>query len=392
MRRLLVLGFLLLPLTASAAMLRAGESVDITSAVNDDAYVAGGNVRITREVAGDLAAGGGDVDVMAAVQDDVAIGGGNVRIGAPVGGDARIAGGTTTISANIDGDLVVFGGQVYVGTGVTIGGDVVFVGGQLTMNGTVNGDASLNGGRAVIDGRVNGNADISMDELSMNGTINGTTRMVVGKITIGEDAVFSKPVEYSTEGGETDFGDSAKAGATFHDDWQKERADDAAKPALIASLIGGFSVYWFLVSAVFIGVILLLASPLCRAAADKMLRRPWMSALIGLAYFILTPIAAVLLFITIIGIPLAAVVTALYFLSFLFVVPLAAVVCAYATQLYRHAKWSRWTIFFCALGYWLALFFIGWIPLFGWVANTAIVLMALGAKLSADAAVWSTTR
>lgn len=173
--------FVLMPVTAHAVVIGAGESYVLapTVAVNEDVYGAGGTVSISADVKGDVVVAGGTVSISGDVRDDVLAAGGTLTIAGTVGDDVRLVGGTTVITGVIKGDLAVAGGQVHIAGDALVSGSVLAVGGSVTIDGRVLGGIQMTGGSMVVNGVVDGPLLIKADRLS-----------------IGAGAVLSERIEY----------------------------------------------------------------------------------------------------------------------------------------------------------------------------------------------------
>lgn len=133
---------LLLPAAALAAEFHSGDQyiLERGKTVEDNLYVAGGNLNIEGDVNGDLTAMGGNINIAGNVSRGVTAGGGSINILGNVGQSVRVAGGETTISGTVGGDIIAAGGRIKILPGAIIEGDLVFAGGELENQGTVRGE------------------------------------------------------------------------------------------------------------------------------------------------------------------------------------------------------------------------------------------------------------
>jgi len=121
----------------------------------------------------------------------------------------------------------------------------------------------------------------------------------------------------------------------------------------------------------------------------KAIKAPGRSALIGLLYFVVTPVIGVLFLITVIGIPISLFIFIMYGFMIFFAKPLTAIVLAKSTEIkYAKKKWGKTKVFFSSLGYFIALKFIGIIPVIGWILVMIGVFIAFGAMLDTDWEKW----
>src|SRR5207247_8831997 len=100
-------------------------------------YVGGCTLRIDGLVNGSVVGAGGTITVSGTVIRDGMIAGGTINVSWKVGGSIRAAGGNLTLNARVEQDVVVTGGTVDIGSGGTIGRDLVIAGGTATVSAPV---------------------------------------------------------------------------------------------------------------------------------------------------------------------------------------------------------------------------------------------------------------
>jgi len=197
-----------------------------------------------------------------------------------------------------DEAIVVVNGDVTVERGRTVEG-VFIANGDARIDGRVDGDVVLAAGDALVSGRIDGDLVTFAGRARLLPTAN-----VGGDLIYGDERPRVSPA-------------ATVAGSIEKEDW--------GDSTVLFPFIGAF-VFWLAmsVSAAVLGVLLLLLAP---RAADAVFARArdriGPTIAIGLAIFIVLPLAAILAAITLVGLPLAiGVVLAL--------LPLAAV--AYVTS------------------------------------------------------------
>lgn len=120
--------------TATDDAFGAGGDVTAKNASFDHAYLAGADVTFQDSNAHDLFVAGGDVDVLSGhIADDFAGAGGHISL---------------SREAHIDGDAVIAGGNLEIKS--PIGGDLRAGGGTIELNSDVTGDVFLDGGTIII--------------------------------------------------------------------------------------------------------------------------------------------------------------------------------------------------------------------------------------------------
>ena len=283
----------LAPLTIALAVLTAapGGAQEAVHVMDRDIFAAGAELRVSGNRGGDLIAAGGNLDIQAGGALDVVAAGGEVYVSGAVGEDALLAGGSVTLSGEVAEDLILAGGQIRIERGARIGDDARIAGGDVRLDGDVGGDVAMVGGRLAIGGTVGGDVEAAGGRLEIlpGARIAGAVRFR------GEEAPVVSP--QATIGGEVDF----IAGRVYGRGWDDDRG------------LGWGGGLWLALAMIATGIVVMLLIPGIAGRAGEVLRsRPVASALIGLAVLIGMPILVMLLMATVIGIPLAVIVLALY--------------------------------------------------------------------------------
>ncbi len=285
---------LILSLPAAGFVPRAGSTVVVAEPVTDDLYVTGGTVEVSGQVDGDIVAAGGTVVLSAPVTGGILAAGGNVSIRGSAGRSIRAAGGSLTIGGPIRADAVLAGGSVTVERAAEIGRDLVAAGGGIQVTGTIRRNAWLTGGTVTVGGVVEGNVEAHADRVVLLPTarINGTLRYSA-----------DQPVEVQT-------GALVAGQVTRIDRPSRSRMLVDPSARLRIRFAGRLlELLWLLA----LGLILVAVTPRgVQSVAARVRARPGMSLLAGFILVVVVPVAAILLLLTIVGIPVALAVMLLY--------------------------------------------------------------------------------
>ncbi len=384
---------LLFPAFTSAATFRSGDSVTLQAPVSDDLYVVSGGVAsINRDITGDLFIAAERVEIENSVSQSIHAAAGEVRIMSTVGNDVLVAGGTVEVHGTIQGDLIVFGGIVVVGNDAVVLGDVVVNGGKMVLRGPVGHNLLVSGGKVVMEGIFHGNIDVRAESLTVNGPVEGNARIEANELHILPNAAFRGSVDYWTQNQPTDFGSSLAQGqkATYHPEYAHETK--RMRPGMFASFLGAISLV-SLLSGALILLLLLFATKSYFVDAAKILRRkPWWSLLWGFLFFAATPIAMLLLAITVIGLPLALLLLSSYLLILLFAAPVTAMLAARWLQLTLKKNWNFWALFGVSFVALLILKLLSFVPVIGWAIKVVVILFAVGALIETKVLKWKKIR
>lgn len=287
---------LLLPVVTLAATVRGGPTYTVPAeqSIEGSLYAGGGTVTIVGTVNGDAVVAGGTITHSGAVTKDLLIAGGTITITGSVGEDVRVAGGQISITTTIPGDLVVAGGTVVLEEGVIVNGDVLAAGGAVTINGEVKGMVTGTGGDFVLNGPIGGDVDLAVGQLTL-----------MSKARLAGDLHYRSPVEATiadgaTVAGETTFEQKRQA-------WFGRLAFGFAGAGIIGWLIG---LVTLAVAAVFLSIVF---KNFTAAVVADAVAKPWWRLLVGFGVLIGGPIAAVILFVSVIGALVGVLLLAVYF-------------------------------------------------------------------------------
>ncbi len=258
----------------------AGGMLNLTEQVEGDALLAGGHVTTASEVNGDLMAVGGEVSVAGAIGDDLYAAGGTVRLDAIVNGNVRLA-----------------GGEVNVGPATMVAGGLSVTGGEVDFQGVAHKYLQASGGTVRLDGEVIGDAEVRAKELLIGPTARIGGRLVYhgpSEPTVPEGAVINGGIEFHP----------SDIGRQFRD----------VQPVVRDAATGLGTFLWFLGVFLAGALFVVLLPGFTSEAAAAIGRKPLPSLGLGLAILLCVPFVAVVLLITIIGIPVALLLMSLYLL------------------------------------------------------------------------------
>lgn len=298
----LVLSFLALPFVSFAADFKGAPVYTLgkDAVVEKNLYATGNSINILGTVKGDIFTAGGNVMILGDVKKDLNAAGGTLVIESNVGDDARLAGGTLIIGGRIGGELLAAGGQINLNPSLKIDGNAELAGGNILVDGIISGDLSVYGGVVRIDGKINGDVLVKTDR-----------KLVIGsKAEIGGNLNYSAPEKLTIEEGAKISGE-----VTF-----KEIAAKGQN-AIKKGFFGVFGVAWLIKLLIFLTVALVayfLFGKKLEEAINYALNNFSKETLRGFILLVILPVAAIISFITIIGILLGIAGILLYSLMAIF--------------------------------------------------------------------------
>jgi cytoskeletal protein CcmA (bactofilin family) len=343
----------LTPLVVGAATFRSGDMFTLgrSETVSSDLYAAGGTVTLHGSVQGDAVLAGGMISTTGSTTQDLLVAGGNLMLAGSVGDDVRAAGGNITLSGNVGNDAIVVGGQVSIQPDVTIGGDAVLTAGTLTVDGQVNGKAILSGGDIVIRGQINGPVEIQ-----------------AGSVTIAQSAVIRGNLTYKSPQQAKIESGAQILGATNYTPVARPGPSSYILPAL-------YSFVTLFLTALLLGLVLKRLSYLTVSHARTDF---WWSVLRGFIFMIVTPVVAIILFITVVGIPLGIITLMLYVVLLMLSYLLSPIIAGALLNkwIFKQPEYDvTWQTILIGTA---AVIILSYIPIIGWLANFILMLMVLG--------------
>ncbi len=265
-------------------------------AAADNLYLAGAEVRLEQSASGDVVAAAGRLVVDGAVAGDAVLAAGSVEVRAAVGDDLRAAGGVITLAAPVKGESLIAGASVHVAPGADLAGRAWLAGNEVTIDGVLRGEVRAYGRTITVSGDVQGPMMLRGEHIEFT-----------SRARIRGDVTYSSNTDIVIHPGATVAGKVVREPGVF----QIPRPNieipglAAARPLLLFGLLAA-------------GILLYAIFPRYTAGAVRTLQRaPVKSLGLGAAMFFSAPPIILLLVITIIGIPLALVVAALYAIALL---------------------------------------------------------------------------
>ncbi len=347
---------------------RSGATVTVASGetVDDDLYVGANTVIIDGTINGDLWAAGNAITINGIVNGSVMAAGRTVNINGDVGHAVRAAGETIIINGDVSGDVMVGCSEVNIVSTAKIGGDLLLGAGIAHIDGLIEGDIKGGGSEVTISNGVKGNIALKVESLTILPTAN-----IQGDLT------------YTSEE-EADIQSGAQiGGVTTHN--LPEVKEERAKPFpfVLFSGIGG-KVTGFLMALIAGLVIILLAPRRLTSIAESIRSRPGASAGWGALILFVTPIAAIIVCITIIGIPLGLIALALWGIAiYLAQIPVGLFIGRWIIGHFRGVEGKAIMVGALALGL-VILRLLRLIPYLGFFIGLAAILFGLGAVVVSE--------
>jgi cytoskeletal protein CcmA (bactofilin family) len=291
-----------------------------------------------------------------------------IHVDEPVDGDVVIAGCEAKVDARVDGKLRMAGAEVQVGPNAVVTGDASIAGAEVVVKGTVEGDLHAAGGDVRIDGTIDGDARVGAASLTL-----GPNAKIGGKLRY-RAADFNKDDGATVAGGITTSRRGPRHASFDIDGWDRHGH----------STLGWI---WTVTLMIFAGALAALLPGFSGRVSEELRSRPGLTLLFGFIAFACIPVAAVMLMVTVIGIPIG-VLAILGYAGLLLLGYVATAVVLGGLLLDRinaanagHLGWRA----LAAVGVMLAIAIVGRVPVLGHFVVFAALLVGVGAIVAAVA-------
>jgi cytoskeletal protein CcmA (bactofilin family) len=351
---------------------RSGMAVTVASGevVDDDLYVAAETIIIDGTVDGDLWAAGNTITVNGIVNGSVMAAGMIVNINGDIAHAVRAVAETININGDVGGDVITGCGNVNIVSTARVGGDLLFGADIAGIDGLIEGNIKGTGSEVTISNGVNGNIELKVESLTISSTAN-----------IGGDLSYTSEEEADIQSG------AQIAGGTTHTlpEVKPEVKKDWTKVFPFVLFFGVLAkVLNFLMALVTGVVIIFLVPKKLTSITDAIGTRPGPSAGWGAMILFLTPIAALIVCFTIIGIPVGLITLALYGTAlYLAQIPVGLFIGRWIIGRFRVVEGKAIMVGALAVG--LAILkLLSLIPYFSFFVGFVVVLFGLGAVVAAE--------
>jgi cytoskeletal protein CcmA (bactofilin family) len=295
---LIILGLALLvaPISALAFEARNAQSVVVgkDEVVDGNLFAAGSSIQIDGTVKGDVFCAGQTVSITGMVEGNVFCAGQSLSISSQIDGDLIGAGQNLNFKGDVARNLIFAGQNITTDSDSAIGWQAILAGASVDLSGPIEQDLLAAGANFRLAGAIGRNADLWLDRTAGNSLTIAPTGLISGDLTY--HALSEANIEPGSQIlGKTDFKKLAPL------------ADRHPQGAWAGKWLFGT------LASFLIGLLFILVWPRKIRELSVLLRDGtnanfgW-----GLALTVLTPLAALILMFTLIGLPLAFLVLILW--------------------------------------------------------------------------------
>ncbi len=301
----LVLGSALLIITvpgaAMASEVRNGTTAGVApgETLDDDLFTTGQTVTIAGRVTGDVYATAQAVVVTGTVDGDLIAAAQQVVVDGTVNGNVRAAGAVVTVNGHVGRNVSSLAQQVNISSSGRVDGSLLAAGETLSVFGPVGRAITVGGGTLQLGGPVGGKAVAWAQNLSL-----------------GPNAHIGGDLEYYAEQQVVTPSGAVAGQVQFHQIERQER-----QAPLLNGLFDFGGLIWLIGSAI-LGALAIVFAPRASARAVELGRQhPLQTFGVGLLVLFTVPLAVLLIAVTLVGIPIALALGALYWVGLLLAWP-----------------------------------------------------------------------
>ncbi|MBY0563217.1 MAG: polymer-forming cytoskeletal protein [Hyphomonadaceae bacterium] len=366
----LTAGLLSVAVWAGAAFgvdMRSGERVEAAGELSDIAFVAARDAHVSAVSTDDIVVAARTVRLDGARADHFFIAGADAQATTIAAQDMFAAGCQLRLqSGAINDDLVGAGCRIETASAFTVNGAAILTAGEIDIEGPIGGGLRAAGNEVRLNGPVTGDVDIRADTLTL-----GPRAQIIGNLTYRAVRVAIDPAAIVT-GTST----ALPAPPAEHERQLGLGAALAFMAAMLLVLVLGVSLLVLVAVALFPG--------LMNNAARTMRETPLRTLGAGFVFMALAPVLIGFLFVTLLGIPLALMIGALY----LAVAPFAFAAVVYFIGLRIRALVNRsaeaqapraWARLGWSMLATIALLLVGFVPIVGGAFWLIAYVIGLGA-------------
>ncbi len=361
------------------AQMEAGRSVEITGQRSNQQFLAGDTVRVAAQVADDVFAMGRQVTVEAARVQSLIAAAGRLVIRDSTMHDLIAGGLDVELHGTVEDDAVVAvcpvcwwaARRILIARDARIGDEARLWGATIVVDGSIGGALQATARRIVISGVINGPADLKAAEIVLMPTAR-----------LGGVLTARSPVPPDIAAG------AVIAGEVRHVQTQVNIPDDGELPRRLGWMIGVMAIAGTAGLLVLAALIQITVPAVVQDGADRLRTEPWTSLGVGLAIAVLTPMIAMLLMMTVIGIPIGFLAMAALFV----LAAIGFVTLGYAIGLWLRRRMTRNSTlpgYGARVGWSVAgaivLILFNVVPVLGWLAAMLCLIAGLGAATAAVA-------
>jgi len=352
---------LLLPFAVKAAEVKAEANVYLPQAqtVDGNLYAAGNDITIDGEIKGDLIAAAQTITINGRLEGDLIAAAQTITVNGEVNGNIRIAANSAYLNGPVARNVNYIGNTLAVGQNAKIGWDLLSSAINTNIMGVINGNYTGTGNSIILSGKIGKNFNFAKSQ-------NTQIITLAPQATINGNLYYNDQAQLNLQEGSSIAGQVNPI---------KNKTDNNKTVTALWSYV--YSVF----AAIIIGLILIKPGKKITLGMNELIKKQTTSVIVwGVLAFLIVPMAALILIVTIIGIPLALMLIAAWLLMLWLGKIITAIFIGQAliTRFSKHSDREANLTLSLILGIVLA-YLIFAIPYIGWIISLAATCIGLGA-------------
>jgi cytoskeletal protein CcmA (bactofilin family) len=344
---------------AGAYEVKSGDMVMIPEGkIQGPLFLAGESLVLNADVDGDVFAAGQNITINGRVNGDLLAAGRSVRINGDITGDIRCAGADIDFRGELGQSFTAFANEVRLLEGSRVNKDLLIFASSAALSGVVDRQVLGSGGT-----------------ISLNGPIGSDVRFwSVENLKVGPSGSIAGKLHYGSPNQASVSPEAKITGATEWEQIESARRE-SPRPAGVNWV---FQLVWFIAGVLVWGMFALIFPRIWAGLSQNTLQTPWSALGWGFLFLLVTPLASLLLLITVVGIPLSLSMMAAY-AALLYAGKIIAGD-AVGRYLARRFSWEGriHSIFPFMIGF-AGLILLGKIPVVGFLISIVAASIAIGA-------------
>lgn len=363
--------FLLSAKSALAVQFKNGTDLSFPKEqkIDETIFISGSNINFDSSLVGDLLCVGQNIVITGNIKGDVLCAGQNIKVTGLVDGNIRIIGQTLDLSGSTTRNLYAVGQSLVLSSKSSVKGDVLFGAQTVDLSGIAGRDIAGAGERITVSGSLLRNALVTVSTLNVSDTasVGGNIDYFVDKDNVNnQTAVSQKGIKGEVRRHEIEKPAMEKPAVS-------ENIRKVAPSAMVFKKVMSIVSY-----ALLAFVLIYFSRGRTNQITALITQKPVMAGLIGLAIFVVAPIAIIISCITVVGLPTAFVILIFYILS-MFIASLYSTILIGKLIMKKYRPKS--SIYLSAAIGCLVVGVLSAIPVIGWLFIFVLFLMGLGASL-----------
>ena len=365
---------LALPLGAKAFAVKTGDSVYVAEGevIEGNLYAAAANITVDGTIKGDVICAGQSININGKVDGDVICAGQSINTKGQIGGNVRVAGNSINLGGSIARNVNAFGASIILDKNAEVGWSMLMAGATAEIRGKIGGDLYGAGPKITIAGEIGGDVRVRLKD-KIRAEKKGLSYEDKSELlSISDDAKIGGNLTYTGNNEAVISEKTTIAGEVKHN---LPKVEKARKFMFVGWFWGKlYSIF----AALVVGLVLIsLWRKQIIELTNKMLEKVGASIGWGAVIMFLTPIIAILLIFTLIGIPLALILLGVWIIA-LFIAKILAGIMIGRSILEKLWKKKKDPLIWAMIVGIVICWFIFSIPFVGWILTLVALWWGLG--------------